>query len=389
MHVLVIPSWYPRYTGDASGSFFREQAIALANLGINVGLLYPNQRSLRDVFKPQTLPRGINFNIDEGVRVVLRHGYNLTPRLEQGIAAQWVSIGRALFKAYVARHGTPDVIHAHCAVYAGMLAQRLALESGIPYVVTEHSTAYFQGLVSKRQLRWARQVYENSKINIAVSASLQRFLVENLCFPGRWDVVPNIVDSSFFKTRISSSREDQGIRLLHAALLNPIKRQDLLIEAVARCNAALARPVTLSIAGDGPERARLEASIRAHGLAGKVTLLGMVGREQMPALMAAHDAFVLTSDYETFGVVVAEALASGLHAIVTDCGGPTDIIGPDDGSIVDRGDAQAIATAIIAWSTVSLGSESRQARRERCAARFSAPAVAARLVQAYAEVLAH
>ena len=102
--------------------------------------------------------------------------------------------------------------------------------------------------------------------------------------------------------------------------------------------------------------------------------------------MRESDAFVLSSEVETFGVVVAEALATGLPVVATRSGGPESIVRSGDGILVPVGDVTALAEAM---------SEIRRRRtefspqrlREACAARYSPNAIAARLIQIYRDAL--
>lgn len=388
MHVLVIPSWYPQFEGDPGGSFFREQAIALARRVEKVGVLFPNQRSLRELWNPNSSEFGIHYVDDAGTHRVQRNGFNLTPRYEKGVASQFVHHGIRLYASYVERYGVPDIIHAHSALYGGLLASEIACNSGIPYVVTEHASGYFKNLLKPQQLLWAGKVFTYSMTNIAVSQSLKTLLKDRYGFGKEWKTIPNIVSEDFFVHPIEpvEQRSTRG-RFINVALLNPNKRQDLLIEAMAICRNLGRTDLTMTIAGYGVEHDRLCRRINDLGLGEQVHLAGMVSRDQMPALMAAHDAFVLSSDYETFGVVVAEALALGLSCVSTRCGGPADIIGAEDGLIVERGNAQLIAEAMIRISDQPFDMGERYARRNRCAARFSEDAVCRELIAVYANAM--
>lgn len=103
-------------------------------------------------------------------------------------------------------------------------------------------------------------------------------------------------------------------RFLSVGRLCAQKNQVLMIEAFARH----ARPGdTLVIAGEGPERKRLEERIASLGLAGRVELPGHV--ENPAKLYADADVFLLSSDYEGVPAVVLEALAAGLPLVATDC----------------------------------------------------------------------
>jgi L-malate glycosyltransferase len=387
MHVLIIPSWYPQYQGDPSGSFFREQAIGLKDYVKQVGVLFNNQRSVKGLFKSGWAPSGIHYFEDYGVDLVIRNGINWSPRFRYGILAQWLFNGMSMMSKYIERYGRPDIIHAHCAINAGILAREIHKKTGIPYVMTEHSTGYFKGEYAASELRWAHKVFESSSANITVSNNLHNFLEKK--FGGEdWVTIPNIVSSEFFQTNFVTLN-DSKYKFLNVAFLNPIKRQDLLIDAVCHCRNQGYTNIELTIAGDGPERQNLQKRIKHYGLQEQIFLVGSVPRSDVPALMASHDAFVLSSDYETFGVVVGEALASGLPCIVTNCGGPEDIVKVGDGVVVPIGEPKEIALAMLNMASNHREPFGvRQLRRDRCEKRFSKDSVLKSIINVYYDVLA-
>ncbi|HSM82411.1 MAG TPA: glycosyltransferase [Nodosilinea sp.] len=118
-----------------------------------------------------------------------------------------------------------------------------------------------------------------------------------------------------------------------------------LLEAVAKVRQSV--PAHLWIVGEGPLRPALERQIRHLGLDGVVRLLGF--RANPYQLMAAADVFVLSSVYEGFGNVVAEALACGVPVVSTDCPhGPAEILENGEvGVLVPPGDAAALAVGIL------------------------------------------
>jgi glycosyltransferase involved in cell wall biosynthesis len=105
--------------------------------------------------------------------------------------------------------------------------------------------------------------------------------------------------------------------------------------------------VTLVVAGDGPERAKLEARARALGIDERVRFLGAVGREEVLGLFRAADASVLPSAWENFPHTVVEALAVGCPVIATTVGGvPEVVVDGDNGLLVPPGDSSALAAAL-------------------------------------------
>src|SRR4029434_4181059 len=94
------------------------------------------------------------------------------------------------------------------------------------------------------------------------------------------------------------------------------KSLDVALRAVARCNG-----VTLVLAGDGPERARLDSLVAELGLEERVRFLGPQPRERVFELLAAADAELLSSGWENFPHAVVEGLAVGTPVIATNVGG--------------------------------------------------------------------
>jgi glycosyltransferase involved in cell wall biosynthesis len=104
----------------------------------------------------------------------------------------------------------------------------------------------------------------------------------------------------------------------------------------------------LLLAGEGPDRPRLEKLIRASGLGDRVRLLGNRSQEEVAALMGAADVMVLPSRSEGLANVWVEALVSGTPVVSPDVGGIREVIDrPEAGSIVPA-DPAAIAGAVKA-----------------------------------------
>jgi glycosyltransferase involved in cell wall biosynthesis len=130
-----------------------------------------------------------------------------------------------------------------------------------------------------------------------------------------------------------------------AGRLVPGKRFDLLIAAFAK--VAAAHPDwRLRIYGAGPERGRLLRLVEHHGLAGTVELMGAVA--PLEPELARASLLAVSSDTESFGMTIVEALRVGVPVVSTDCPhGPGEIIRPGvDGLLVPPGDADALASAL-------------------------------------------
>ena len=160
--------------------------------------------------------------------------------------------------------------------------------------------------------------------------------------------------------RFSPLKRDEGLRrellalsgaspagklLIAVGRFHPEKRQPMLIEAFAKARET--RPdLGLVLIGDGLARKTVE---RAARKAGHVHLLGAVAdRDHLATLYASADLLIHGSGAETYGLVVAEAIASGLPVVVPNVGGAADLAAAGGGLIYPLGDAKACAAAILA-----------------------------------------
>jgi glycosyltransferase involved in cell wall biosynthesis len=133
-----------------------------------------------------------------------------------------------------------------------------------------------------------------------------------------------------------------GRMLAFAGRLGPQKALGIALEAVAAVPH-----VTLIVAGDGPDRAALEARTTELGLEGRSRFLGSVSRDQVLRLFGAADASVLSSAWENFPHTVVEALAVGCPVIATAVGGVPEVIRDgENGLLVPPNDVAALAVAI-------------------------------------------
>jgi colanic acid/amylovoran biosynthesis glycosyltransferase len=136
------------------------------------------------------------------------------------------------------------------------------------------------------------------------------------------------------------------VRLLSVGRLTPAKGQLLLVQACA----VLGREgldFTLTVVGDGPDRARLEAAVAEHGLQPRVHFTGSLNQAEVRAELARADAFVLPSLAEGIPVVLMEAMASGVPCVTSPVNGIPELIEHDrNGLLATPGDVQALVVQL-------------------------------------------
>ncbi len=274
---------------------------------------------------------------------------------------------RAAERAVVAF--APDVVHLH-EPGAPLLAWATLLEHPAPSVATFHRAGDGPAVSLTRPL--LRRLARGVDLAVAVSEAARR--CAEAAYGLRCDVLFNGVEVDRY---VAFARErSETPTLLFLGRLEPRKGADTAILAVREHNAAGGRPWRLVVAGDGPERARLEA-LAAHDPS--VTFVGRVSDDAKRSwLRRAHALLAPATGGESFGLVLVEALASETVVVASDIDGYRDAVGPH-ATLAPPGDPRAWSRAVEA----ALASESPEgvaAAREH-ARRWSMAA----LVDAYLE----
>lgn len=287
----------------------------------------------------------------------------------------------------------PAVFHAHLAwplrCTRGIVAARLA---GVGAIVA--SQQLYARPVGALALARQRVVSTLVTRYLAVSAAMateMRPLVANGA--DRVTVVRNAIDTARFAAvpRGSAEAARTGITgggdtllALTLARLDGQKGLDHLLAAAAEVEG-----VMFAIAGDGPERARLEAEARARGVAGHVRFLGH--RDDIPDLLAACDMFVLPSLYEGLPVSVLEAMAAAKPVVATRISGTNEaVVEGETGLLVPPADPGGLAAGIRKLAgDAGLRAALGAAGMERVRDHFSAGAMVERVMGLYEEIVPH
>jgi glycosyltransferase involved in cell wall biosynthesis len=364
--VLVIPSFYPTAALPHVGTFFREYAQMMRRAGWRTSVCYTEPRSLRDLspralreshFQPST-------SMENGITTRRLHGWN--PGLRHATGGRvWARLTAALALRWMRGAGRPDVLHAHNALWAGEAARLIARTSGIPYVVTEHSSQVLMRETSRAQQGAAVDAWRGAAAVAAVSRPLADVVAQSGQVEAQ--IIPNPVDVDFFVPP-TDRRGPPESAFVTVANLNANKGVHVLLEAFAQ--VVPARPdASLDIVGDGPERRALEALADSLGVTERVTFHGALDRAAVRALLWKSSCFVSTSRHETFGIAIAEALATGLPVVATRSGGPDELLADGAGRLVPRDDVHAIAEAMrdLVVPTPAARACLRQRIVDRCA----------------------
>ncbi len=343
-HILILPMDYPEADSPPHRGYrFHEQALQLADAGCQVGLAYVEQRSTAHLswkrfMKESHFQTSIE---DNGRFVTLRmHAWNTRLSTRPG-GFIWSLLTLYVVSRYIRRYGRPDLIHAHTGLWAGYAARLVKRIYGIRYVLTEHASFINAKKVTPQQERILRKIYEGAERIICEGTMLAKNLSAYTTYE-KIRVIPGSINTETFSfSHRITEKENQFVFISVGSLIRR-KGFDELIHAFNQVFADMTH-VSLVIAGDGPEFYPLLKLINYVGLKGRVHLTGNLPRQQLAWCLSESDAFVLASHSETFAITVVEAMATGIPAIGTVCGGPEDIILPGTGLLVEPRDTVGLA----------------------------------------------
>jgi glycosyltransferase involved in cell wall biosynthesis len=321
----------------------------------------------------QADPAALDAARSAGIRVIeLRRSKRFSLR-------EWQPLWREL------RNGI-DVLHAHkfgSNVWGSMIGRF----AGVPVIAHEHTWS-FEGETGRKLLdRWV--VARLARLFIAVSEEDARRMTSIEHIEARMiEVVPNGIPP--LPEPAGDVRAELGIPadafvVGAVTVFRPQKALEVMIGAAAQ--AAESVPgLHVLLAGDGPDRARVEAQVQSLGLAGRVHIPG--ARRDVSDVLAALDVFALSSDFEGSPLAVIEAMSAGKPIVATRVGGVPDLLaGGRAGVLVPPRDEAALARAIVDLAgDAGLRERLGAAARERQRAELTLASTVERITMLYERV---
>lgn len=266
-------------------------------------------------------------------------GMNLAPYL---LALSSLPAVRAAVKA----QGGADLIDAHYLYPDGVAAVFIGRLLGIPVTMTARGTDV--SLIPRYPVprHLIRRAAERADGLITVSAALKEGLEGVGVDPARITVLRNGVDLQLFRPLDRAATRKrlrlEGPTLISVGHLIERKGHDLIVGAMPSLPG-----FTLLIAGEGPERPKLEAMIAELGLGDRVRLLGARPHEELPELYGAADALVLASSREGWANVLLEAMACGTPVVASEIWGNPEVVArPEAGILMAERSAKGVADAV-------------------------------------------
>jgi len=317
MHILEIPSFFPPYGGE----FCIEQSKALTMMGHKVRILANVQlsikRSYKDFFFAHTSSETKDY---EGITAVRREMRGL-PKCVRPNVKRWIKGITSMFDDYIKVYGKPDIIHAHCAKWAGYAALLIKKQYSIPYIITEHLPSAILKEEFKNNEAWQinmlKQAYYSSDMVIPVAAEL----VDDIsCYYGKnykWTEISNTIDTEFFCFKKRQPLNDIPFKFCCLANFTYRKGYDILLPAFdGYCRKY--PDSELHIAGKSTDDRKLIKMVNQYSCASKVKIWGCLDKNGVRNLLYDSDCLLLASRGEVQPLSILEAINTGIPAISTE-----------------------------------------------------------------------
>lgn len=334
--VLFISSWFPNRLDPFLGNFVERHAEAVSEFA-DVASLYvcSDPRVAGTNFEVETKTTGKILSVN----VYYKKVNSRIPFVSRLCKFFRYRKAHELGYAEIVKHfsGPPDLVHLNVVFPAGLFALRLKKRSGIPYIITEHSTQYHVH-IPPTNLSAMRMICRNAELICPVSDDLTN-VMQKRGMKGRYEKVPNVVDTDLFHIAANGNAKK---KIIHISTLKDWQKNISGMLRVIRKLADKRNDFELHIVSDSDLTLTRELVTR-HGLLNEqVFLYPAQPIEKIAEMMRSSDLFLLFSNFENLPCVIIEALASGIPVVSTRVGGVPELVNETNGLLVDPGDERAL-----------------------------------------------
>ena len=297
MKVLYLTPWYPSAKDQMAGLFVQKHVESIQAQGVDVRVIH--SQGWRDLWQ------------------------------------QWKQLKRTW--------GLPDLVQLNVIQKQGLLALWLKMRYKIPFLIVEHWSGYLpesgqfmQQSTAKRRL--ARSIAEHASCILTVSQTLENAMKQCGIQASHWGHINNIVDEFFYQ---GTRNKEQGARtLLHVSCFDERAKNTTALLQGFSVLCQQRTDIHLVMVGTGVDwLAAQRVANDLHIPSERITWTGEQTPQQVCDWMQKADAFVLTSRYETAGVVLSEAAAVGIPILSTPVGIAPQLITPQTGILISQAQA--------------------------------------------------
>ncbi len=384
MRILFWAAWYPTKYDAMPGLFVKYHAKA-ASLYANIAVIHIA------LVKEQTERLSISYTNDEIPTLILYYRPIQLPVVGKLLTFfTYFFLSIYAYRIMKRKWGTPQVNHLHVIELNTIFPLFLRFFSGIPYVVTEHFSGYlpqnWHKIASVTRKMLSKVIAGRATHITTVSPQLQDGMKAYGIQNKHWTIVPNVVDTDLF-TYSTKKQEENVLQIINVSCFDDEpKNLSGLLKALNYLINELQVNAYLTLVGDGPDSSKIAALIKELSLIEHVNLTGLLEGDSLVKAYHHADVFVLFSRYETFGVVLIEAMSCGLPIIASNVGGIPYIVHQQNGVLVTSEDIQSLATTLAAFHK-NAHPFNRDEIRKEAIEKYSYPVVGKQLFWIYQQAL--
>ena len=387
MKVLFLVNWwYPDRVSPLNGIFIKKHAGAVSRSAELSVLYLGNDRGM----KRNTIDAA--FDEEDGiptVRVYYKKARGFLSRFRDQVRYfKAVRKGLALLPGGSRRC---DVLHIHIIPPPVFVLIRFLFFRKVPYIVTEHSSAYLPVNLENRPTPFfnalfirpfARRLTRKAAAVTVPSVALAEGM-RSLGYSNRYEIIPNVVDTRcFYPIESHAEKIPHRFKLLHVSGLKRLKNVAGILRVLQKLREKR-NDFEFHVVGDGEEKESLEKMAVEMGMLNReVFFHGVKGVGEVAEIMRGSHIFILFSDYENSPCVIVESMASGLPVIATDVGGIPELVSEKTGVLVQPGDETELLTAVDSMMD-NYKTYDRACIREEAVKRFSYETVGRQFFELY------
>jgi len=344
LKILFLPAWYPNRNDTMFGLFVRNHALALlphVDVFVLAVIASDNSDKLYDVeVESQKAFVELKVYFKKSNTPFIGKLINLFRYLASYIAG-W----KVILNAY----GKPNLVHVHILSRSGIPALFLKWFKGIPYVVTEHWSRYFEinnsykGVFRKLL---TKLIVNNANAMSTVSKALKDAMNNRGLQNKNWEIIPNSIDTNLFHA-VKNENADDTIRIFHISCFEEASKN---MSGILRAFSIALKSndnLELIMIGDGDDLSATKVLSDNLGLNEKVVFTGVVEGKALVDIVNSCKFSILFSHYETFAIVIAESLAAEKPVIATRVGAIPEVLPEEFGILIEDGNESALTDAIL------------------------------------------
>ncbi len=332
LHILFLSGWYPSRVFPTNGNFVQRHAEAIAS---------------------QHKVTLIHVITDENIKIIENVSYNKNNvnthivyiKKKNNPILKFILFIKAYLKAVNAIDNF-DIVHLNITFPVGLIALYLKWFKKKPFIITEHwsgflpedkvSLSFFKKIITKIIITQANYI-------VVVSKHLKDQMLKN-GFKGNYRVLGNIIDTSIFYPKEKSFKE---FEIIHISNFDENSKNIHGILSTIKNISKIRTDFTFKIIGDG-DLDNLHKKIISHQIpSGIIKIEGKKTSSEIAEILQQANVYISFSNYETFGIVMIEALACGTPVISTDTGILIELEPSDFITIIKKNNEDALLKAIL------------------------------------------